>query len=491
MPKIYSLKEVFSIDFRSLAWFRVLMGALAMADGFNRLSVAEAHYSDSGVLPRAAYLTDIAIRFEFSLTLLSGDWRFQAALILLQVVCSFCFMVGYRGRLSAFLTWILLLSFHTRLSINAHGGDDVLRLMFFWSIFLPVSAKHSVDAILNSEREPIPDSVSGFAPAAILLQLAFIYSFSFIHKWHPVWHSEFSALYYALNIDHLVTAQGRWLLQFPGFLKLATLGTMILEGAGPLLVFSPVFLPQLRMIVPAVFILFHFCLFVGMYLGIFPWICAISWLLFLPGGFWAKVEPRLGIGSGRFQGWAPKIEALFRKRPLASSVSWLSQSLAAVFLLLVLWWNLTTVHAVREMPKSLGNILFGLYLDASWNLFAPFPFKDDGWFVIDGLTQNGEHINLMTPGAPLTDAKPALVAKTYPNSQWRKYFMSLWFGDNDAYLPYFGQYLCNSYNRDKQGLDRLVSFNMYYMLEVTPPPGEPAPPVEKKLMWTQFCGDES
>jgi hypothetical protein len=491
MTKIYSVKEIFSIDLRSLALFRVLMGALAAADGLNRLSIAEAHYSDSGVLPRAAYLADFATQYEFSLTLLFGDWRFQAALMLLQSLCALCFMVGYRGRLSAFLTWILLLSFHIRLPINAHGGDDVLRLMFFWSIFLPVSAKYSVDAILNSGREPVPVSVSGFAPAAILLQLASVYSFSFIQKCHPVWYSEFSAIYYALNVDHLVTAQGRWLLRFPTFLKLATLGTMILEGTGPLLVFSPVFLSRLRMIVPPAFILFHFGLFLGMYLGIFPWVCAISWLLFLPGEFWARFEPKLDIYFSRFHGLVPKIEALFRKRPLASKVSWFSQGLAAVFLLLVLWWNLTTVHAAREMPKPLGHMLFGLYLDSKWNLFAPYPLRDDGWFIIDGLTGNGEHLNLMTPGKPLTDTKPDLVAKTYANSQWRKYFMSLWFGDNDAYLPYFGQYLCNSYNRGKRGLERLVSFKMYYMLEMTPPPGEPAPPVEKKLMWEQFCGSES
>lgn len=487
MPKIHSFKEVFSIDLRSLALFRVLMGALAVADGLNRLSIAEAHYSDTGVLPRVAYLSELAAPYEFSLNLLSGDWRFQAALILLQVLCAFSFMVGYRGRSSAFLTWILVLSFHTRLPLNAHGGDDVLRLMLFWSMFLPVSAKYSVDAILNSRQEPLPISVSGFGAAAILLQLPYVYFFSFIQKWHPVWHTEFSALYYALNADHLVTAQGRWLLRFPTFLKLATLGTLILESAGPLLVFSPVFLPRLRMIVPAVFVLFHFCLFLGMYLGIFPWICAISWALFLPGEFWAKVEPRLDVYFRRFHGWVPRIEALFRKRPVPSHASWFSESLAAVFLVLVMWWNLITVHAVREMPEPLSELLFGLYLDAKWNLFAPFPFRDDGWFVIDGLTKNGEHLNLMTPGKPLTYEKPDLVAKTYANSQWRKYFMSLWFDDNVTYLSYFAQYLCNSYNRKKQGLERLDSLRMYYMLEMTPPPGDPAPPVEKILMWEQVC----
>jgi hypothetical protein len=260
-----------------------------------------------------------------------------------------------------------------------------------------------------------------------------------------------------------------------------------MEGAGPLLVFSPVFLPRLRMVVPAVFIVFHFCLFLGMYLGIFPWICAISWVLFLPGEFWARVEPRLATQLGRFQRWAPKLEALFGKRPLASHLSWFSQGLAAVFLLLVLWWNLITVHAARDMPKPLGHLLYGLYLDSKWNLFAPYPFRDDGWFIMDGLTKKGEHVNLMVPGAPLTDTKPELVAKTYANSQWRKYFMSLWFGNNDVYLPSFGRYVCNSYNQDKRGLERLASFHMYYMVEMTPPPGEPAPPVEKKELWEQFC----
>ena len=46
-------KTIFSIDLRALACFRVLMGALATVDGLHRLSVAEAHYSDSGVLPQS------------------------------------------------------------------------------------------------------------------------------------------------------------------------------------------------------------------------------------------------------------------------------------------------------------------------------------------------------------------------------------------------------------------------------------------------------
>ena len=242
------------------------------------------------------------------------------------------------------------------------------------------------------------------------------------------------------------------------------------------------------MIVPAIFVMFHFGLFLGMYLGIFPWICAISWVLFLPSEFWTRVEPRLERFFSRFQGWAPKLERLLRKRPLAAHISWFSQGLAAIFLLLVFWWNLITVHAARDMPEPLGGILYGLYLDSKWNLFAPYPLRDDGWFIMDGLTRHGEHVNLMTPGAPLTDAKPDLVAKTYANSQWRKYFMSLWLEDNDAYLASFGRYKCESYNRDKQGPERLKSFKLYYMLEMTPPPGEPAPPVEKKLLWEQFCG---
>src|SRR5207237_7465694 len=98
------------------------------------------------------------------------------------------------------------------------------------------------------------------------------------------------------------------------------------------------------------------------------------------------------------------------------------------------------------MPEPLANTLDGLYLDAKWDLFAPYPTTDNGWFVIDGLTEEGKHVNLMTPGAPLTYTKPALVAKTYANSQWRKYFMSLWFDDDDTYFPYFGQWMCNSYN---------------------------------------------
>jgi hypothetical protein len=477
--KWYSLGEIFSIDLRSLALFRVAISILTIVDSLNRLTVAEAHYSDTGVLPRAVYSSEVASTADFSIHMMNGHWSFQALLIGLQIIFALVVLVGYRPRVFAFLIWLLLASLHTRNPINTHGGDAVLRLLWFWSIFLPLGARYSNRA----------KSVSGVAPAGILLQMAYIYFFSFIQKWHPIWHTELSALHYALNVDHLVSAPGKWLLNFPGFLKVMTAATMVLESVGCLLVFSPLCLPQLRMLMALSFIAFHFGLCIGMYLGIFPWVCAFGWFLFLPGELWDFLARKVAVVPSSLvfdYGWLS--HKRLRDRPRDFATSRRAHALAGVFIVLVTWWNLDTVKwAGPTMPRPLSTMMMASYMTQKWDLFAPYPFKDDGWFVIDGKTFNGEHVNPLSPEQGVTYEKPELVAATYENSAWRKYLMSLWFEDNEQYLLYFGKYLCRTYNREHEDDERLETLKVTYMLEMTPAPDEPLAPVEREILWEHSC----
>src|SRR3546814_1670242 len=57
------------------------------------------------------------------------------------------------------------------------------------------------------------------------------------------------------------------------------------------------------------------------------------------------------------------------------------------------------------------------------------------------------------------------------------------------YRRWYGAYLCRQWNADKNGAahaKRLMSFQMIYMLERTPPPGE-ATQVEQVVTWRQDC----
>src|SRR6185436_11461475 len=119
-------------------------------------------------------------------------------------------------------------------------------------------------------------------------------------------------------------------------------------------------------------------------------------------------------------------------------------------------------------------------LDQIWNMFAPKPLTDDGWYVIPAWLQNGTEVDLMTGTGPVHWEKPTLVYVTYRNQRWRKYLMNIWKSDSASHRPYFGRYLCRSWNAVHQGEEMLQNLEIYFMKEETLPGGKVAPP-EKVL----------
>ena len=65
---------------------------------------------------------------------------------IVRVLLAVALLVGYRTRLATIGSWILLASIHVRLPVVINAGDTLLRVLLFWSIFLPLGAMWSVDA---------------------------------------------------------------------------------------------------------------------------------------------------------------------------------------------------------------------------------------------------------------------------------------------------------------------------------------------------------
>ena len=58
------------------------------------------------------------------------------------VACLFAamLMVGYRTRLATITTWILHLAVIERLPSITGGGDNLMRYLLLWSMFVPLGA---------------------------------------------------------------------------------------------------------------------------------------------------------------------------------------------------------------------------------------------------------------------------------------------------------------------------------------------------------------
>jgi hypothetical protein len=283
-----------------------------------------------------------------------------------------------------------------------------------------------------------------------------------------------------------------------------TFSTLILEMVGPILVILPAGLVRRffsraeakpfvfirpRILVPLAFITFHFGLAMTMVLGMFPWTCMAAWLMVLPSEFWEQFpEPTMKP----LRKLAEKIKGRFKNVPHPRTVYGKgSEAVAGIFVFLVCLWNITQLDFLKlERDPGFRQIMHMAEIYQRWSMFAPYPRKDDGWYVFESKLFNGELWNTFAD-APVEYDKPDDVAGTYKNSMWRKYLTNLWLKSYNKHRVYLGRYLCRSWN-DKQDNPehRIKTIQIYYMVEMTPPPGQPIPEPRRELVWRHYCFDK-
>ncbi len=453
------LDQTFGMDVRALALYRIALGALLLLDLLDRSRDLEAHYTDAGALPRALIPN---VDGRLSLHMLSGDATAQTALFVLAGVASLGVLLGYQTRLAVFLSWVLNFSIQSRNPMVLYGGDIVLREILFWSNFLPLGLRYSLDA-----RRAGPSPVARFlsaGSAAYLAQIALIYIVTAALKTGDDWQNG-TAVWYTLQIDHFTSPLGRRLLAFPELLSVLTHLVYWFEVIGPWLLLLPLW--RVRAPLVLAFIGMHLSFEVCMEIGLFPWISAVSWLPLLPGPLLDRL--RLPRREGTTLG-APR---------------W-SQALALLTLAYITWWNLGSLY-----PKTMGVtgdwrvVARAIRLDQYWDMFAPEPLKDDGWFIIIGHREDGRRDDVLH-GGPVSWAKPYDIANSYKNERWRKYMRNLW---NKKYAnlrePYL-QWQCARWNRNASEIAKIKKITMIYMLERSPAPGHTAQ-VEKVVLKNMDC----
>ena len=283
------LKAAYSLDLRSLALFRIALGAVLLGDLVWRAQDIVVFYTDFGVLPRAALLDKFSQPARFSIHMMSGQLIFQAVLFLMAMGFAVMLMAGIRTRLAAFASWFMLVSIQNRTPIILQGGDVYLRLLAFIAIFLPLGALYSVDSALREPEKEKPRFTHFSTPGlALLAQVAMVYIFAVLLKTAPEWRRDFSAVYYALQIQQMSTPVGRLLLHFPKLLPWLTRGTLMQEGAIPLLLLTPFLAGPLRILGVVLIIMLHVALGLSIRLGHFPYIACTAALPLIPTWFWER-----------------------------------------------------------------------------------------------------------------------------------------------------------------------------------------------------------
>lgn len=169
----------------------------------------------------------------------------------------------------------------------------------------------------------------------------------------------------------------------------------------------------------------------------------------------------------------------------------IAQATAGLVLVVLLVWNFCTVHWLPERVYAfLTPPLRELRIDQYWNMFAPYPSREDGWFIFPAVLIDGTELDLMHPdrGAVSYD-KPEYIVDEWPNIRWHKYLERIWSAEFSNNRLNFGRYLCRHWNSGHSGGKQLDSFKMIYMLERSVPPPE-TPKVEQYVLWRHECFDK-
>ena len=471
--------QTFGIDPRSMALFRVALALVLLSDLWLRIANMEAFYTDVGVLPRAAQLELYAgLPALLSLHMMNGTLAAQAVLFSISVAVALALLVGYRTWMATLVSWILVISFHNRNPMVLQGGDVLLRMMLFWGLFMPLGARASLDRWLApadalGEKYPNVPLVS-MGTFAALLQVCFVYWFTWALKNDASWRIDGTAVGYALSIDQLNRPLGRLLLNYPDLMRILTLVTVNLERFGPLAALLPFWRPRLLMVL--VFTGFHFTMGLCLTLGLFTWIAPTAWMLFVPTGAWdwlaarlslSRLRPRLGAARERFVARCHRLGmSVATPRPVSLGKSALGQVAAAFFLIYVFGWNLRALDFARYQPyfQTRWNwIGESLRLDQVWSMFAPFPLKEDGWFLMPATLADGHKVNLIDDGKPVVWTEPVNLSRTFRDAQWQKYMLNLWSAENDPHRGHYVNYMVRQWNQNHPPQQQVKSLQLIYM----------------------------
>ena len=444
------LIQGFAIDVRSLAVFRMALAAMVLVDLAERLPDLAAHYTDAGVLPRAARIamqhdgSNSAGKWAWSLHMATGTTAGQAVLFLLAALFAVWMLIGYRTQLATALSWMLAVSLYNRNPMFEDVGDTMLRTVLFWAIFLPLGGTLSVDRRLR-RLAPVTREIISLAGTALLLQICIVYWAGAAEKRSPVWLKDHTALYYTLSLDAFATPLGHRLLAFPRLLSWLTMAVYWLEWLGPVFALSPLARGPLRLLVVLAFWSFHLGTALTLELGGIPWVSIAAWTAFLPGPVWDKLgwmcPTEMADSATEERPSYSRANAHYRRRPALVSF------VVGPLLVYVALWNINQVSGCFEgrVPRQWKVPAYLLGLEQTWRMFAPFPLKEDGWYEMRGVLADGSVVNLWDDRQPLPRLKPQRVAATYRNRHWRKYLVELrvcWSG----FAPDFAQWLRNRWN---------------------------------------------
>lgn len=404
------LQQIFAIDIRALAVLRIAMGLILILEVISHSVQADLLFSDQGILTRALNRQYVGDGY-WSLYWINGAGNYAQMLLIITGLAAASFMLGFQTRVMSVVCLLLLWSLQVRNPLILTGGGVLLRMLFFWSVFLPMGVIWSVDASRAEER-PERFSVSSVASAGMLLQVVFMYFFTGLAKLNPFW-LDGESISYAMQLEMSVKPLGVWLQSWPGLMKYGTWAVLVAE----LLTLPVMFLPRLfqfnRGCLMAFFWLMHLAIWLTMSIGTFSLTAMAAWIIFIPSDIWSAQfgDP---VGHGRSDD---------------DEVDWfarLAQVVCGLFLIYITVQNIANAMGPQTASRLSSLEQFGrtTMTIQQFHMFARPPFFSP-WFEYTATLESGERADLFSHRHKNPGNKPDSVYDYLGTQTWRRLHWNL------------------------------------------------------------------
>lgn len=471
MPFRRKLEEIFGADLRALGFFRIALSLLVFHSLLSRLLVLRSFYTDDGLFSSVIAQT-FSPPWNFSIHYHFGSLGAQILIFSASFVVNFLFLVGYRTRLAGCITWLLFLSLSLRNAPVNHGGNHLMWVLLFWSQFLPLGARYSVDRILAERQadfpaKEIPVRILSAGTAAFVLQIVLIYWCSGYSKLLNEEWAGGKAVYYALALKYYTNPFGLFLLNYPAVMKILTHAVLAFELLGPGLLLMPFFTLPLRLAAILGFMVMHLGFALGLNLDLFPWASMSAMLPLIPSFFWDRLEHSGGWFEGKkkvFQSWAAavldkfKIMRTYKKSAFLPSRR--NNFLATFFLTAMVALSFESFGAL-QVPILLRFMSATLHIEQFWFMFVP-PGNASFWVVAPGKLKDETIVDLFKNGKPLDWEQPVKPSGKLKNRHWQIIAEDLAHSyidrknpRGDILSPHVADYLCREWNAKYSGGKRL------------------------------------
>lgn len=395
------MRRAFTLDFRSLAAFRMAIGTIVAVDAVLRCRDVPLMFGSAGMFPVAVLRDFLGGPCAWSLAMIvDADWCGPAVLAL-EFTAGLLLAAGCGTRWASIAAWAAVVSVLRRTAPATNAGDSWLACLLFWGMFLPLGETWSWDR----RRTGSHGGVRSAATVALVLQIAVVYLAAGLSKCNGTWLSG-DAVRHAMSVHDHGTPLGEWLFGSGWLSRPLSRGVLAVELVGPVALVAA---PSLRPAVVACFMTFHAATCLTMSLGLFGYVGLAAWLAVVPARAWDR------LGTARA---APATPA---GRP--SGVGTVLCVMAGLLALVSLGHDVGRWRTT-PLPRWLVGLINVPCMHQEWRMFDEVRPQAQ-WVHARGELADGRLIDVVRGGRPWRDERPEGGFTSLPHHRWHKLFWCL------------------------------------------------------------------